>query len=270
MEEYKALRKSQGAANGSINREIGVVSKVLSLAVKHRKLARKPVFEKLDEKAAIRRGFVEQPDFDLVMKHLAPDLQLAALTAYTLARRMKSEVLRLRWADVDLVVGTVAIPTSKNGDPRRCRITLELKIRFAEHRERMIEVFGRLPEYVFVRAPGRYSHKTKVGLQRRNFDVAWRGACVRAAEMKGGDAGLAELLQHDLRRAGIRNLVRSGVTENVAMSFSGHRTRSVFDRYDIGSDADQVDAMARVAAFQNRLQSRSCPSSVTSTDNPTR
>jgi integrase len=89
-------------------------------------------------------------------------------------------------------------------------------------------------------APQQYVFQLE-GEKVGDFRKSWNTACTQI-ETPG-------LLFHDLRRSAVRNMVRAGISERVAMTISGHKTRNVFDRYHITSQDDLREAAQKRHEF---------------------
>lgn len=237
---YAAARQHEEAANGTINRELATLSKLLHLAYKNGKLLRLPVIEKLRE-ADPRAGFVTREEFDAVSRNLPLELQTAALVAFTLGWR-KREVLDLEPRQLDLSTGTLRLDPgmTKNREGRVAYLTSELRDALVAQIERVREL-GRACEpprvirWLFPHLDGQHAGKRIVDPRK-----VWSNACRRA--------GRPGLLLHDLRRSAVRNMEQDGVPRSVATKISGHKTEAVYRRYAIVSDADLASAARKMAA----------------------
>jgi len=129
---------------------------------------------------------------------------------------------------------------SKNGQSRVVYLA-PATMRLLEAQRAKVETLqrklGRVIPDVFVHSDGGLLQ----GKRRGEFRKAWSTATRRA--------GYAGVLLHDLRRSGVRPMVRSGTPESVRMKISGHTTAQIFKRYDITSDQDLRDARDRRAQF---------------------
>jgi integrase len=118
------------------------------------------------------------------------------------------------------------------------------------------EVYDLLRACVEGKGPDDFVFTRKDGNVVRNFRGAWYALCVKAGlgrfvKREGKRPKWEGLIFHDLRRSAVRNMVRRGVSETVAMRISGHKTRDVFARYNITSVADLADAARLIERGKN-------------------
>jgi integrase len=237
IKAYAADRQKAKAANASINRELAALKRMFSLAVEESRLSHSPYIPTLEEDNA-RQGFVDHAAFVSLRTHLAEYLQDPIAFLYLSGWRL-GEMKSLEWRDVDLAGKVVHLrpEISKNKDGRLLPLSGELlEIMDRAHAKRR-------PECPFV------FHRD--GEPIGDFRKAWSTACKTA--------GLHPVLVHDLRRTAVRNMVRAGIADRVAMTLSGHKTRSIFDRYNIVSESDLVLATDRL---QRHLAAQSKSSNV--------
>jgi integrase len=155
--------------------------------------------------------------------------------------RMQSEILTLERRHLDLEAGTLRLDPgmTKNEEGRVVRLPAPLAAVLRAQVARVDALqrkLGRIIPCLFPYLSGR----KRAGQPRRDFRKAWGSACKAA--------GVAGRLRHDLRRTATRNMVNAGVPELVAMKVTGHKTRSVFDRYHITNMVDLERAAERIAS----------------------
>jgi integrase len=232
LREYIASRQRDGAAAATINRELEAIGRSFRLAIQSDLIAIAPHIPSLAERNA-RQGFFERAEFERVAAQLH-DANLRDFVEWFFWTGMRpGEIRSLTWEGFDKETWSLRLHAkdAKTGYGRTIPLEGELRTVI----ERRIKARRLDSELIFHRA----------GRPIRDFRKRWLRAC-RAA-------GVAGRLLYDLRRTAVRNMVRAGVDPAIAMKISGHRTRAVFDRYNIVDERDVRDAFQRVTAYVDTL-----------------
>ena len=240
VKRYIQARLAQSAAAATVKNEVGVLGRAFTLAYRSGHLPNRPYLP-MPRVSNARTGFFTDAEVRTLLQYLPAYMQPFVEAAYITGWR-RGELRALRWPQVDWESGTIRLErgTTKSGEPR--------SFPFAAH-PRLAELIReqRARSSAFERERGIVCpwvfHRN--GHQVTWYYDGWRTACEKA--------GLPDRLLHDLRRSAVRNLVRAGASEQVAMSITGHKTRSVFDRYHIVSSSDQVEAVRKLAALHGAV-----------------
>ena len=217
-----------GAAAATVNRETSALSRMFQLAVRSRQLPERPVFPERLEENGPRQGFFEHAEYAAVRQYLPAPYQEVLDFAYYSGWR-KREILDLRWDEVDEAGEVVRLSPHRSKTRVGRVLPISPPIAAVLARRRTTRRAGDM----------RVFHRDDVTV--RAWRTAWPAACRQA--------GVPGRLLHDCRRTTARNLVRAGVPERVAMQWTGHKTRAVFDRYNIVQEAELHEAGTRLLAY---------------------
>ncbi len=213
----------------TVNRELGILHRAFQLGYQQDPplVGRVPYFPKLTE-GEPRKGFLKPEQYRNVLAALPQELRLLFVIAYHVGLR-KGALLRIKWEQVDLASSCIWMQGKlANRKPEPVAVPIYGDMRL------YVEMQPRTSEFLFARG----------SVPIKDFRMSWNVAC-QAASVPG-------LLFHDLRRTAVRNLRRAGVTESVIMKITGHRTRGVFERYNITDQTDTQEAGRLAEEFLNQ------------------
>jgi integrase len=230
ISRYRRQRRAAGANPSTINREMSLLRRMMFTAQRRKKFSGDiPDFQMTSEGASVRRGFLEHKDFERLLTALPKHLHTLMIFLYTVAVRL-GEAQALQWSQVDLHHRTMQLWDTKTGEPRTVPLVPELikKLSAVQTEQRHGAVF-----------------------YQGQFRKTWAAACIKCGLgsweiAEGGKKRYRGLIVHDFRRSAIRNMTLAGVPQNVIMSISGHKTISVFLRYNIVAPKQLHTAMEAV------------------------
>ena len=220
--DYAKQRHDAGAKNATINREMEILK---CAATYWKRLFNEDpglrYFTSLPENN-VRQGFFTPQEFDRLIAALPPHLALFTRFAYITGWR-KGEIANLQWEDLD-DPGLIRIHDSKNGEGR------------------VIPIAGPLKDLIHDTMWGREDcpwvfHDPEHN-KIRDFRKAWTTACKKA--------GLEGRLFHDLRRTAIRNMIEAQIDREIAKKITGHKTDSMFTRYQIVDKRQMQTALEKL------------------------
>ena len=235
-----------GIAPSTVKLELTHLHKAFRLAERAGK-AMCPPFPQITVRN-VRTGFFERADFEAVRSHLPEAFQGPITFACLTGWRVPSEILTLRWKQVDFSAGMVRLEpgTTKNDEGRVFpfgvlpELANLLRARWEQALSLELATGQNIPWVFHWNDRGTLKEIHPKALYHR-----WKRACRLA--------GVPTRIPHDFRRTAVRNLERAGVPRSVAMKLTGHKTEAVYRRYAIVCEADLTEGLKKLAALEQSL-----------------
>lgn len=252
LKELARKWRSEGLTNGRVNRRMSFIIRGYNLAISsdEPKVSKKLKWKKLKESAP-RSGFFEWDEFRRLREELPLHAKIPVTIEHWTGMRA-GEVHGLQWPQIRFEhhrrTVFIQLSDSKSDEPRLVAMVGDL-----------YDTLNYWKKYTDNNQPGCPWVCHYNGKRLGSIKTAWQIACVKIGLGEWtkdgrfpGNRGYRGRTVHDLRRTGVRNLIRAGVPERIAMKISGHKTRAMIDRYNIVSEKDLVDAGRLVAEHHEK------------------
>jgi len=207
VEKYKVQRLEK-VAPATVNRELACLKHMFNKAIEWDKAKENPTLKvKLLREENKRVRYLEKEETEALLDACSERLRPIVITALNTGMR-KSEVLHLKWSEVDLIRRKIYIYNTKSGKPRDVYINewlVDTLLELVKHPK---------SAYVFCNEKGK-----PYGSIRKFFETAKR------------KAGIEDLRFHDLRHNLASHLAMAGVGSEILQEILGHRDYRMTRRY---------------------------------------
>jgi integrase len=268
-EDLDAYFERQRAASYAVATIVNRITE-LTCAYTHAKMEppmMRPLTE--EEKDNVRTGFFTKSEFEAIRDHLPENLRPFVSWAYLTGMRHGS-IAKLRWEHIDDEDTEMILPGkfTKNKESLKLPLTGERREVIRQCRAARA-VKGEMPSALVFHRDGK---------PVKQFRLEWIAACLAAGQgkmvcPKCGRAAKEPTprcscshcrapmkyegpILHDFRRTAARDMIRAGVPQRIAMLITGHKTQSIFDRYNIGDTSDLFEALAKTDDYRDEQQKK--------------
>ncbi len=233
---YINHRLDEGAANATIKLELAALKRMFNLGAQETppKVDRVPHIPNIDIQN-VKQGYFEDSDYYAFLENITAYLKGPVMFAYWTGWR-DTQIRSLTWAMVKIDERLISVPG---------RFTKNKKAHTIYMNDPLLEIIKDRRSKINLGCAYVFHND---GKQIKDFRFVWNEACRKTGLGYGYKLNNKYVEEwkhlgtgptfHDFRRTAVRNLIRSGVAENVAMKITGHKTRSVFDRYNIVTSDD--------------------------------
>lgn len=233
VKRYIGERRREEASDASINRELAIIRRGFSIATQADPplLTYAPHILKLDEDNA-RQGFIEHDQYVAIRNGLPAHLKCLLVVGFHVGNRI-GELRKIEWSQVDLKAKEIRL----------------YKKQAKGKKARTLPIYGDMVPWLEMQRETHLSGKWStcplvfhyLGRKIGSHIKGWSAACK--------NAGVPDIHFHDLRRSAIRNMERAGIPRSIAMQISGHKTESIYRRYDIVNPRDLKNAAVTMEAY---------------------
>ena len=220
--EESRWSKNNKVTAATINKEISAFKSMLNFAVKYGKIESNPIIKAAKLKDDnVRQRIISQNELENLLSfspvHLKPILKMA----YYEPMR-KEEIIGLTWDEIDLQSNFIRLSANRTKGKKNGRsIPIHPLIK---------EMLYSLPRSITTNRVFLYLDKQGRYRPFKGFSRSWN----RVRKL----AGLNDVVFHDLRHTAITNMRKAGNPPSVIMKASGHKTMSMFLRYNLVDDED--------------------------------